>query len=526
MFPKQFHSWVYFIALALVGVALPFSVFVISVATITLMVNWLLEGGFQQKWDIIRNRRSLWVLLIFYAVHLLWMINTSDYDWCMHDLKIKLPMLVIPLVVATSEVLSRPKFKAILNLYLLSLLAATVICTYYIFKLHINPANEESDYFPFVSHIRLSLMMVIGIFTIPWLFKNTSHPYCWLYLPAGLWLIIFLALMQVLTGIFIFVIVSIFFLARSAFRYQHLMLRWFLVVTVFTLVVLSCIYLTNSYARFYSFDKIDIASLEKTTVNGNPYWHDPKGKLVENGHYVNLYICDTELRKAWNLRSSIDYEGNTIHQGQVRLCLARYLTSKGLRKDSAGVSKLTDREIRYIENGTANYIDTVKYGLYPRIYVALWELYNYKNGANPTGGSISQRFEFMKTGFHIIQKNLWSGVGTGDIPDAFAEQYRRDNSPLAPDNRLRTHNQFVTFVITFGLIGFSMIMFSLYLPPFLERKYTNYLFLATLLIGTLSFLNEDTLETHQGVSFFAFFYALFLFCNSNDSVSYEKDKQI
>src|SRR6266542_2023890 len=119
MFPKQFHSWVYFTALALVGVSLPFSVFVISVATITLMVNWLLEGGFQQKWDTISNKRSLWVLLAFYALHLL------------------------------------------------SLLAATVICSYYIFKLHINPANEENDYFPFVSHIRLSLMMVMGIFTIP-----------------------------------------------------------------------------------------------------------------------------------------------------------------------------------------------------------------------------------------------------------------------------------------------------------------------------------------------------------------------
>lgn len=516
MFPKQFHSWVYFTAVALLAVSLPYSVFAISVTAITLMVNWLLEGDFQQKWDILRNKRSLWILLVFYAVHLLWMVNTSDYEWGMHDLKIKLPMLIIPLVFATSNALSLSRIRAILNLYLASIIVASIICAYSIFRYHVNPTLGEKEFFPYVSHIRLSLMMVMAVFITPWLFRQTQHPIRWVYIPAGIWLICCLMLIQVLTGIAVLIAISTILLMRSAIQSRNLMLRWFIVVGVFTIVVLSCIYLINAYARFYNFDKIDIASLEKTTINGNPYWHDPSGKLVENGHFVNLYICDIELRNSWNQRSKVDYEGYTFNKGLVKLCLARYLTSKGLRKDSAGLSKLTDREIKYIENGTANYIDTVRYGLYPRIYVALWELYNYQNGANPTGGSISQRCEFIKIGLHIIQKHLWFGVGTGDIPDAFTNQYRLDNSPLAPENRLRTHNQFITFVITFGLIGFLLILCSLYLPPLLEKKYTNYLFLVILLIGTLSFLNEDTLETHQGVSFFAFFYSLFLFLPEND----------
>jgi hypothetical protein len=47
-------------------------------------------------------------------------------------------------------------------------------------------------------------------------------------------------------------------------------------------------------------------------------------------------------------------------------------------------------------------------------------------------------------------------------------------------------------------------------PVFLEGKRGDYFFWMFLMVGSFSMLNEDTLETHTGVSFFAFFYALFL----------------
>jgi hypothetical protein len=45
----------------------------------------------------------------------------------------------------------------------------------------------------------------------------------------------------------------------------------------------------------------------------------------------------------------------------------------------------------------------------------------------------------------------------------------------------------------------------------LEKKYHDLFFMIFFIIGVLSFLNEDTLETHVGATFFAFFYALLLF---------------
>ena len=135
----------------------------------------------------------------------------------------------------------------------------------------------------------------------------------------------------------------------------------------------------------------------------------------------------------------------------------------------------------------------------------------YKKSGDPSGQSLGQRIEYLITGWHIIKRNFWFGVGTGDVEIEFNKQYDLDNSLLKKEWRLRTHNQLLTFFITFGIFGVIWILFCLFIPPVIEKKYSHFLFTIFFLIGILSMLNEDTLETHVGVSFFAFFYSFFLF---------------
>ena len=164
-----------------------------------------------------------------------------------------------------------------------------------------------------------------------------------------------------------------------------------------------------------------------------------------------------------------------------------------------------------IELGKTNIIDTVRFGLYPNVYKAFWELYNFSQGANPAGYSLSQRLEFWKTARNIIKSNFWFGVGTGDVKKSFEKQYVIDRSQLPLENRLRAHNQLITFFLAFGFIGFLVIVGALIAAPVLARKFNDYLFVSIFVISFLSFINEDTLESHHGISFVAFFYALFLF---------------
>ncbi len=55
---------------------------------------------------------------------------------------------------------------------------------------------------------------------------------------------------------------------------------------------------------------------------------------------IDLYVCEPELKKEWNKISTISYESVDRRGQQVSLTIRRYLTSKGLRKDSAALARL------------------------------------------------------------------------------------------------------------------------------------------------------------------------------------------
>ena len=174
----------------------------------------------------------------------------------------------------------------------------------------------------------------------------------------------------------------------------------------------------------------------------------------------------------------------------------------------------------------ANYIYEKKYALYPRIYDIIWQIDVYKKGLNPAGNSITLRVELAKNGIDIIRNNFWFGVGTGDVKKAINDQFETNKSKLPQKYRLRAHNLYITFFLTFGLVGSILIWFCIFYPVFKLRGFRRFLFSIFFVIALLSFVNEDTLETHIGITFFSYFYSLFLFginINDKNEVEYEQE---
>jgi O-antigen ligase len=122
-----------------------------------------------------------------------------------------------------------------------------------------------------------------------------------------------------------------------------------------------------------------------------------------------------------------------------------------------------------------------------------------------------QRLEFWKASRSIIKRNLLTGVGTGDLEQAFQEEYTRSGSLLDKEFRWRSHNQFLAIFATFGIIGIIWFLFSLIFPALRLGKFHDYYYLSFFIILMLSMFTEDTLETQAGVTVFAFFNSLYLF---------------
>jgi hypothetical protein len=337
------------------------------------------------------------------------------------------------------------------------------------------------------------------------------------YTISIVWLVIFLIILQSLTGILIFVMVTPVVLLIWAHRTQGFGVKIGTYLMFLAIIAFSGVYVMRCISEF-KIPEVDIDQLPKTTANGNPYQHNIEIQTLENGNLIWLYVSDAELKKAWNDRSTLDYNGYDKKGQSLRTTLIRYLTSLGYTKDSAGVANLSDKDIAMVENGFANYIYSKKFSIYPRLYQIVWEIDVYKKTGNPSGHSFTQRIEYLKTAFQIIRNHFWIGVGTGDLDDAYKTQYEIMNTPLSKEWQHRAHNQLATFYVTFGILGFLWVLFSLVTAPLLENKFRNLYFLMFFIIVILSMLNEDTLETHAGISFFSFFLSFFLFSvpNSED----------
>jgi len=523
MFSRKVHYTIFLISTSLLVIGMPVSNFLLSLSIILLSVNCFIEGHFQKKWMILRSRKSLLLILSIYFMHLIWFFNTTDFAYAIHDIRIKLPLLILPVIYGTMPKLTEKHFKLILQLFIGTVLVSSLITSYILLGFSSFDPVDSRYASLFISHIRFSLIVVLSFYC---LFYMTFFNGAELkvvektgYIIIMIWFVGFLILLQSFTGIVIFLVLLPVSLVWVS--YHNKRKPWIVTSYILSILLVLFVFLYGIFciARYTKKSDTNDRALETNTVNGNVYAHHPEIDEYENGYKIWIYVSEKELQQEWNNHSqykydSLDRKGQPIHS-----TLIRYMTSLGLRKDSLGFMNLSPVDIQMIEKGYTNHLYKNKFSLYPRIYELLWELEKYKETGNPSGQSLGQRLEYLKTGLHIIKRHFWLGTGTGDVNLEFCRQYDIDHSLLGKEWRHRTHNQLITFFITFGVFGFLWILFALFVPPLLEKKYSYFLFSIFFLIGLLSMLNEDTLETHVGVSFFAFFYSFFLFSIPENNVS-------
>ncbi len=504
----------YLASLALIAFSLTVSPFGISVGTFLLAASWLAGPPLRERWQRLRQRPSLLLFISIFFLCLIGMTYTSNLHFGLHDIIIKLPLLVLPLILGTSTPLSMGEGRVLLAALLAGLWVSSLTALGVLLGWIDHPFRDIREISIFISHIRLSLILGVTLQAVLYLllrrWQQLTKAEKVFYLFSISWFPFFLFILKSLTG---FLMLTL--LLASAYllllqKARGFMLRYFLIILGVTIVLLSAAWLSRATDRFYRRDTLPGLATLGTTANGNPY--DPPANLeeVENGHYVWLYVCEKELRRAWNHASPVPYDSLDQAGQPLRTTLIRYMSSKGLRKDSLGFSRMSPEDIRNVERGMTNHLFSHRLALYPYFYVLLWEWEQYKKGGL-SGHSHIQRLAYLRTGWHIARDHLWTGVGTGDVPDTFKKYYRQEKSPLSPEWQLRAHNQYLTYWITYGIFGALWFLVAFFAPFFMERGYRNFFALVFIIIAALSMLYEDTLETQAGVYFVAFFYAWFIF---------------
>lgn len=508
-----FREKVFYITALLVAASFPLSEALVSIFSGFLLLQALILQSWKHPDRKSRNLVSLLAFLGIYLVYLVWMLMTSDVQFAFYELKKVVFWVIFPLAVYLSPRLSGMKIFHILGVFVLAVFLSSMISTG---KLMLHDyfdvfSNRTVSY---ISHIRFSFQIILSIIILIWYVlyggKLSRGWQRWCCIALSAWFIYFLFINQSLLGILVFAgtmgLTLIYFIYRSTSNRLKVAFSAGLLI----LIIVPALYVYNVLRDYYDFKPVSAETVEWYTPSGNLYEHNFKSVTRENGHLVFVYICHDELRKEWNKRSQIGYD-DPLTDYPLNVVLIRYLTSLGYRKDSAGVSKLTDEDILLIEQGVTNHkFKNRFFSIYPRVYETVWEIDQYLKTGDPNNKSLAQRIEYVKASVYLFRKYPVLGIGTGNSKQKYEEIYQNLNAKIRTLNTGSSHNQYLNYLVKFGLTGFFIIHIFIFFPVFGEGQQRNFILILFLLSMCIANLGDANLESHMGLSFFTFFYSLLI----------------
>ena len=498
--PAHYYLRVTALVIMAVGVCLHNTL--MSIGAIWIIANWLIEAKFSTYWEQFKKTPSLWFLLALLVLSFLSLLWSDDVAYGMKDLARKLPFFTIILAVGAARRIDQKVFHFILFVFLGTLLITSII-NYYRYNFVIEDPSDIREMSFFISHVRYSTLTVLGAFTSLFLLLRLRKHY-WLWILFLGWFSFYTLKSQILNGYVLLLVLSGFTVIYLILKLRAVAWR----VGLVSLVVVGLIsigWTIKAEQRAYK-GKFDVNpdTLEQFTASGRPYMHDLESLERENGNLIWIYVQPEEVEKEWNKRSEIDYKSLDKDGQPMFGTILRYMTSKGIRKDSVGVWSLTDEEIKKIEHGVTSVAHNKGVKTKLREFFYQWDM--YQAGGDPNGHSLLQRMEHLRAAAQIISTKGFIGVGIGDVPKAFNEAYDQIDSQLIEENRHRSHNQFMTFWVSHGILG-VLLFAGLLLAPVIKGK-ADYFSILIFLSLTVSCLFQDLLETQAGVTLFGLFYVL------------------
>ncbi|MBL7941671.1 MAG: hypothetical protein JNM00_02840, partial [Flavobacteriales bacterium] len=216
------------------------------------------------RWQRLRANVPARFMVAFFLLLAVGMLWTEDFDYGVKDLRMKLPVLFIPLLLP----LLRPIPEKVFRLILISFVVALTVAVTFCLSVYVSWSNPElhdvREISVFISHIRFSLMIVFGIAILVFVFMKDNG----LRWPAILLLIYFLFFLWILesvTGFSILILMVAVWMLRAATMSKVIAVRLAAVVLAIGLPLGAVMYFASCYHHYFSAEQIDWEHLDTHT---------------------------------------------------------------------------------------------------------------------------------------------------------------------------------------------------------------------------------------------------------------------
>lgn len=510
---KEIHAGIYFLGLSLLVISMPWSRFMATLSLIILIANWAAEGNFSERFRIFAADRAAVAFTLMYVINIIGLAWSENRLFGVtNDLLHKSPTLFLPLIIVTTTV---PRPQRIRMLLFLFIGAVTAVSVAGLAARVTDPVSGYRDGSPFIPGVYYGNLLILAAFQLPLLIRETGGGRK--SLIAGIlisaWLLFFLFYIRTLTGVASLAGVTLYILILLAAMIRSNVVKISIVLTALIALALAVRPVLDIYHETSIETDALPGSLKSYTADGSPYFHDTTMILRENGYLVYINIAENELSAAWNDRSNLDYYGNTAEGTSLRSVLFRYMASKGLTKDRAGMSEMTAGDIEAVGNGITNYLNVSRAGLYVRIYEELRGLYHYREKSYQYGlaSSFTERLDQWRAAIRAFTEKPVFGWGTGSIFIAMNYGFETNGSVLA-GNEMKPHNQYLYILLNTGIAG--LILYILLYSLFVVRSgvHREFMFRVFIIVFAINFLANNSYESQLGQNpfvFFSLFYCYF-----------------
>ena len=496
----------YLFGLALMAIGLPVSEFLMSLSIMLLALAWLVNGPKKVQWQAIKQNKLVWASSILFLIPLVSFLWTDNYDYALNDLRIKLPLLLVPFFIASYS-LSERNFFILLALLIGSTFVGTIIL-YGNYQLNLAGKHVNiREISIFISHIRFSLIIDINIYILIYAAIKWRNRYSIIAIVIALWFIYFIFFLGSGNGFIGLLVIFLFGIFLLLFKSSYKKLAYSILL-VFISFCIYILYLSHlSYKSHFVAKSEPYNEMKDLVKKGADYFSLKNDYQLENGYYIWRNISNLELQKEWKERCDPKYIEFDAQGQDVYGTLVRYLTSKALTKDSLGVHQLTMEDIENIQNGDISVNQHQWNNLQLRIDQLFYQMMAHYYQDDPGNKPFLQRIYYWFGAIEIIKTNPILGVGVGDIQIEFDKYFKSELKSLGNQYWHHTHNQYLTYFVISGVIGFLLFIWAVFYPLTLYIKRNSILALAQIIL-LISFLSEDTLETQPGVTLYVLFAAM------------------
>lgn len=124
--------------------------------------------------------------------------------------------------------------------------------------------------------------------------------------------------------------------------------------------------------------------------------------------------------------------------------------------------------------------------------------------------SVNVRNGIYYCGFELVKENPFLGTGVGDVQDELNKCYSNElSAKIYTWHTFNTHNQFLFFWLSSGLIGLISFLFLMYNLFYSAFKTNNKFLFFTATLLFFIFFTENLLERSDGIIFYSLFTSLF-----------------